>query len=151
MRKRIPIKNHHFEIQLTIQRSVAAVIIMSLLICLLIGRLAYLQIYKKNMYTTLSAQNCLDLVPIEPTRGLIFDRNGYLLAKNLPVFSLNITPNEVANINATLQTLSHLIHIEPNELAQFQKQVKQHRRFDDIPLKLHLTEEEVARGSFCKA
>ncbi len=144
MRKRIPFKNHHFEIQLLTQRLVIILLFMGLMIAALIARLADLQICKADIYTTLSTKNWLDLVPIEPPRGLIFDRNGILLAENLPVFSLDIIPNEVANLPETLKTLGQLVALNDNDLTQFHKQVKQHRRFDEIPLKLRLSEDEVA-------
>jgi len=122
-----------------------AVFIICLLVSFLIARLAYLQIYKNELYTTLSTKNAIDLVPVEPTRGLIYDRNGVLLAENIPVFSLDIIPQQVTDLQKTLSTLSKIVEISDSDLNQFKKQLKQHRRFDEIPLKLRLTEEEVAR------
>src|SRR3990167_7949738 len=98
MQKRIPIKNHHQEIQLIVKRAMFALAIIGFLIFLLVWRLAFLQIYKHDVYITLSTKNWLDLVPIEPTRGLIYDRNGVLLAENVPVFSLDIIPVQATNL-----------------------------------------------------
>lgn len=143
--KRIPIKNHHQEIQLTALRSMLALIFIGILIVLLIARLAYLQVSKNELYTTLSTKNWLDLVPVEPTRGLIYDRNGILLADNIGVFSLDITPYQVTNLSRTLIELKKIVALSNSDLNQFERQRKQHRRFDEIPLKLRLTEEEVQR------
>ena len=145
MHKRIPIKNHHQEIQLITQRSMLALAVICLLIACLIARLAYLQIYKHDVYTTMATKNWLDLVPIEPTRGLIYDRHGVLLAENIPVFSLDVIPVQVVNLQKTLNELRKIIAISDDEITQYKKQVYQHRRFDEIPLKMRLTEEEVAR------
>lgn len=145
MHKRIPIKNHHKEVKLIAERSMQGLIIICCLIFLLLIRLAYLQIYKEDVYTTLSQQNWLDLVPIEPTRGLIYDRNGILLAENIPVFSLDIIPVKVGDLTKTLAELQKIVELTDSDLSQFKKQLKQHRRFDEIPLKLRLTEQEVAR------
>ncbi len=145
MQKRIPIKDHQQEIQLTTQRALFAFAVMIILLSLLIWRLAYLQIYKHNLYITLSTKNWLDIVPVEPTRGLIYDRNGMLLAENISVFSLDVIPVQVTNMNNTLDQLKKIINLSDNDISQFKKQLKQHRRFDEIPLKLRLTEEEVAR------
>ncbi len=145
MQKRIAIKNHLQEIRLTTQRSVAMLVIMLILIALLIIRLGYLQFIKNDLYTTLSKKNWLDLIPTEPTRGLIYDRNGVLLAENIPVFSLDIIPEKNKNIPQVLSEISKVIPLNDTELSQFQKELKQHRRFDEIPLKLRLTETEVAR------
>lgn len=147
MQKRIPIKNHQLERQLITQRSMVALIIISVLVLLLVLRLAILQIYKHDLYTTLSTNNWLDLVPVEPTRGLIYDRNGVLLAENIPVFSLDIIPNEINDLHKTIKSLTKIVDLTENDISQFQKQLKQHRRFDEIPLKLRLTEQEVAHVS----
>lgn len=145
MRKRIPIKNHQQEIQLITHRSLLALFFIVLFIILLVVRLSYLQLYKHDVYTTLSTNNWLDLVPIEPTRGLVYDRNGVLLAENIPIFSLDLIPNEIPNLSATVKALGKLVELSENDLNQFQKQLKQHRRFEGIPLKLRLNEQEVAR------
>lgn len=143
--RRITIKNHLEEIQLTTRRGIASLVIMLILIFLLIIRLSFLQLTKHDLYKTLSTKNWLDLVAFEPTRGLIYDRNGILLAENVPVFSLDVIPNQLKNLPETLAAISKLIPLSDTEIAQFQKQLKQHRRFDEIPLKLRLSEIEVAR------
>jgi len=145
MQKRMPLKNHLQEIQLVTRRTIIACIFIALMTCLLIARLAYLQIYKQNMYTTLSEKNWLDLVPLEPTRGLIYDRHGKLLAENIPVFSLDVIPYQVDNMKKTLANLSQIIELNDTDISQFQRQLKQHRRFDEVQLKLRLTDAEVAR------
>lgn len=122
-----------------------AFFIICFLIFLLITRLAYLQIYKHDVYITLATNNSLDLVPVEPTRGLIYDRNGVLLAENIPVFSLDIIPVQVNDLTKTLLALKKIVTLDDDDIAQFKRQLKQHRRFDEIPLKLRLSEEEVAR------
>jgi len=145
MRKRIIIKNHLEEISLISQRGITALIFMTILILLLVLRLGYLQVVKNNMYSTLSQKNWLDLVPIEPTRGLIYDRNGVLLAENIPVFSLDVIPFKVDDVPKMLANISKIIPLTDTDIAQFQKELKQHRRFDEIPLKIRLSEAEVAR------
>lgn len=147
MYKRIPIKDHAQEIRLITHRAIAALVIMCILIFILIIRLGYLQLREHELYTTLSKKNWLDLVPVEPTRGLIYDRNGVLLAENVPVFGLDVIPDKITNMPETLSEISKIIPLTDTEIAQFQKQLKEHRRFDEIPLKLHLTEAEVAKFS----
>jgi penicillin-binding protein 2 len=145
--KRTPIKNHLQEIQLVSQRSIAAIIIMVILVGFLIARLAYLQLNENALYTTLSQKNSLDLIPVEPTRGLVYDRNGILLAENLPVFSLDVIPYKAGNLPKALSEIAKIIPLTDTDIVQFQKQLKQHRRFDEIPLKLRLSETEVAKFS----
>lgn len=124
-----------------------SLLILFSLVCVLILRLANLQINKHDLYTTLATNNWLDLVPVEPTRGLIYDRHGILLADNVPVFSLDVIPYDVHDMTQTLADLKKIVSLTDEDIAQFQKQLHQHRRFDDIPLKLKLTEEEVGRFS----
>ncbi len=145
MLKRTPIKNHVQEIQLISQRCIIMLVGMVFLVLLLTLRLGYLQLSKHALYNTLSNKNSLDLIPIEPTRGLIYDRNGVLLAENIPVFSLDVIPFEVDNYPKALAEIAKIIPLTDTDIAQFQKQLKQHRRFDEIPLKLRLSEAEVAK------
>ena len=147
MRNRTPIKNHLQEIQLVSQRSILALVIMVVLLILLITRLTFLQLTRHTLYTTLSQKNSLDLIPVEPTRGLIYDRNGILLAENIPVFSLDVIPYKATSLAKELAEIGKIVPLTPTDIAQFQKQVTQHRRFDEIPLKMRLSEVEVARFS----
>jgi penicillin-binding protein 2 len=147
MYRRTPIKNHLQEIQLVNQRSIVALVLMLILIILLITRLAYLQLNKHILYTTMSQKNSLDLIPVEPTRGLIYDRNGILLAENLPVFSLDVIPYKAGNLPKALSEIAKIVPLNDTDIVQFQKQLKQHRRFDEIPLKVRLSESEVAKFS----
>ncbi len=147
MRKRIAIKDHHQEIHLINQRCISVLVIMILLIILLIIRLVHLQLVNHDHFTTLSKKNWLDLVPLEPTRGLIYDRNGVLLADNIPVYSLDLLPYKIANMPSTLAEIAKIIPLSDDDIAQFHKELKQHRRFDEVTLKLKLSEDEVARFS----
>lgn len=145
MQKRIAIKNHLEEIRLINNRSITALIVMIMLVAILIIRLGYLQLFQNDMYSTLSKKNWLDLVPLEPTRGLIYDRHGELLAENIPIFSLDVIPYKIENLPKSLAEISKIIPLSDTDIAQFQKELKQHRRFDEIPLKFRLSEVEVAK------
>lgn len=145
MAPRLTIKNYHLEANLFTQRIfIAAIIIIVLTLCL-ITRLFYLQIIQHNRFTTLSLQNQQVLIPIEPNRGLIYDRNGVLLAENIPSFSLDIIPDHVPNLKKTISELSTLFDIDNDAITQFYKQRRQHRSYEPVSLKLNLTDDEVAR------
>src|SRR5688500_15345453 len=122
MQKRIAIKNHLEEIRLISHRSITALIVMVLLVALLIIRLGYMQLSQHDLYSTLSKKNWLDLVPLEPTRGLIYDRHGALLAENIPIFSLDVIPYKITNIPKTLAEISKIIPLSDTDIAQFQKE-----------------------------
>lgn len=142
---RSTLKNYWTETHLFAHRVVIAVVFVGILLSLLVGRLVYLQINQHEIYTTLSDDNQLTLIPIDPNRGLIYDRNGVLLAENVPTLSLDVVPERVPNFKESLSALEKIIAITPDDLKQFHKALKQKRSFDGVPLKLNLTEEEVAR------
>ncbi len=132
------------EARLFRRRLLIAIIIIGLCSFLLVGRLFYLQVLQYKHYTTLSTNNEIDIHPLPPRRGLIFDRAGLLLAKNIPVFDLDVRPSKVQNINQTINAVNKIIPLTNTDIELFKKQLGQHRRFDQVPLKLKLTPKEVA-------
>lgn len=141
------LKDPHKERTLFLRRIWITALFIGILIACLIARLVYLQIVQQQLYTTLAKQNQLNLLPDEPNRGLVYDRNGVLLAENVPVYNLVITPNRVNNLQAAIEQLKHIIDIDDDDLDQFNKQLTLHRRFEPVPLRTRLTEEEVAKFS----
>jgi penicillin-binding protein 2 len=141
----ISLKDYLRESQLIVSRCISAGAIVVLLLLAVVGRLIYLQIVLHDHYTTLSQDNRVKLEPLPPTRGLVFDRNGAVLAQNLPAYSLEIVPEKVADLSATIQALSRIMPITEEDIKRFQQLRKQSRRFDSIPLRLRLTMDEVAR------
>jgi penicillin-binding protein 2 len=126
------------------RRLLAAALIIFILSLLLFLRFWYLQVTKHEYYTTLSTKNDITLVPLPPKRGLIYDRNGVLLAQNIPVFTLMVTPSKTPKLKQALQQVQNIIPLTHSELRIFHRAAKQHRQFDQIPLKTKLTEKEVA-------
>ncbi len=141
------LKDHFKESQLYLNRAVVAMVIISLLFLVLIARLFFLQIYQYDLYKTLSLNNQVRIIPIVPKRGLIFDKNGILLAENIPAFSLEITPERTTNIETTLNAIHEIIPITDSERKLFLKQLKYKRHNEGIPLRVKLTELEVAKLS----
>ncbi len=145
MRKtRIAIADHAAESLLFNRRIVFSVIVVLLLFSVLLLNLYQLQVVRYEEYSTRADGNRIKLVPLSPNRGMIFDRNGILLAENSPVHSLELIPEQVADLPATVAALSKLITIDDETLQHFFKDVKKQRRFKSISLKEHLTEQEVA-------
>lgn len=145
MSLRITIKDHFRETQLFNQRAVAFLVICSALMLFVVIRLFYLQVVNHEHFTTLSINNRLRVVPVTPIRGLIYDRNGVLLAQNLPSYALKIVPEQVEDMDATLDELRKVIDINDNDVVEFRKYVKRSRAFKAIPIRFRLNDEEVAR------
>jgi penicillin-binding protein 2 len=142
---RVTIKDYLFESHLFMQRSVQALVFAALLIAALIGRLVYLQVLAHEHFTTLSNDNRIKILPLPPNRGLIFDRNGIILADNLPSYRLEITPEQVHDMRATLDGLSKLVTIRDVDRKRFDRLLARTPSFKPVPLRFHLSDEEVAR------
>ena len=109
------------------------------------GRFAWLQVASYQEFQSRSEANRIKPRPIVPARGLVFDRNGRLLADNVPAYRLELVPEQVEDIPATLDALSELVAIGAGEREQFLEALRAKRRFQAVPVKLRLSEEEVAR------
>lgn len=121
---------------------VASLIILSLILIL---RLAYLQWSKYTLYATLSLKNQMSITPIAPSRGIIVDKNGVLLADNIPVYVLEIIPERIKNLPQVIAKLKELIpSITEDDVDNFYRAKKQNHSYVPIPLKLKLSQEEVA-------
>lgn len=126
-------------------RFVIAVALAFLLAGMLMIRLVQLQVVDHEHFQTLSRSNRVKIVPVAPTRGLIFDRNGVVLAQNRPYHSLELIPEAVSDLGATLAALKTIVAIAPSDEQRFYERLKSKRRFESVPLRLQLSEEEVAR------
>ncbi|MEJ1354445.1 MAG: penicillin-binding protein 2 [Candidatus Sedimenticola sp. (ex Thyasira tokunagai)] len=139
------LKNYLLESRLFKSRALVAALLITLMLLFLVLRLVKLQILENEHFETLSHDNRVKVTPLPPTRGLILDRNGTILAQNLPAHSLEIVPEQVKNLDQTLIDLGKVITIGESDFKRFERLRKQRRRFDSIPIRVRLTEEEVAR------
>jgi penicillin-binding protein 2 len=137
-------KDYLAESRLFTGRVIIAVVVVLLMLCFLLFRLWQLQVYDQETYVTLSNENHLDLIPIDPNRGLIYDRNGALLAENIPVLSLDVIPDRTKNFEESLDQIKDFIHISEEEMTQFRKALRQRRSYDGVTIKQSLTEQEAA-------
>lgn len=137
-------KDQRHERTLFVNRAITSGLIVILCIIIVLLRLVWLQIHDYEHFRTLSQENRIKLEPIPPTRGLIYDANHVLLAENVPSFALEITPDKVKDIPRVIEELGKLIPISDNDLRRFERLKRQRRRFDGVPIRSQLTEEEVA-------
>ncbi|WP_298134119.1 penicillin-binding protein 2 [Acidiferrobacter sp.] len=141
----IPLKNDSQELRLFESRLFVAVILGVLLILGLLTRLGYLQIIKRSYYATLAQNNRVSPVPITPARGLILDRNGVVLADDFPVYTLQVTPDRVPNMKRLLAKLKPLVALNAEDIRDFRRRLAQHKPFQSVTLRAHLSEAEAAR------
>jgi penicillin-binding protein 2 len=143
----VSLHDRHLELQVYKNRVVIAAAFCLLAILILVVRLFILQIVDHDVFSTLSQSNRLRIDPIPPNRGLIYDRNGIVLAENRPSYQLELVPDEIkkkGSLEATLTELQQLIKIEKSDIERFRKELKRDRGFEAIPLRFNLSEGEVA-------
>lgn len=125
------------------------VVVAALFVCVCLGLLAarfyYLQVVRHDYYLTRAEDNRIALLPTVPNRGTIVDRNGVVLARNYATYTLEITPSQVGDVEATLDELAMLVAIEPRDRRRFAKLLEESRNFESVPVRSRLSDEEVAR------
>lgn len=143
--EKVELKDYLRETNLIHSRLIALIILLVLLSVILLGRIWYLQISQHERFDVLSKDNRVRLIPVPPVRGQIYDRNGRVLAENTPVFTLDVLPREVDDMDALLNELAKIIQISANEIRKFKSLVRNRPSFESQILKVNLSEEEVAR------
>ena len=140
-----PFRDYSAESALFVRRAVVAFLGILLLSGVLVANLYNLQIVRFDDYSTRSNDNRIKLVPIAPSRGMIFDRNGTPLALNRTIYQLELMPEKIENLSATLNALRPIVDLTDDDIANFEKERKRSRRFTSIAVKTPLTEVQVAR------
>ena len=146
MTQPIRLKDHEKDARLVRSRVVVGALLVLALICVLIVRLYYLQVVQYDYHSTLSENNRVHVQPIPPTRGLIYDRNGVVIADNRPSFSLTMTRERAGDWHQVLDTIVEVLQLTPEDRTLFEKRTKQGRRpFEPVPILFELNEEQIAR------
>ena len=142
---RIRIRNEWLEQYLFRVRAIVVGIIAGLLFLVVMGRMVYLQMINYSHFASLAEGNRLRAEPVQAPRGLIFDRNGVPLAENQPSYELDVVPEQVPDLKATLDSLSKVVTLHPGDLKRFNDLLKNKHPFQPLPLRTGLSDDEVAR------
>ncbi|WP_404377482.1 penicillin-binding protein 2 [Vreelandella aquamarina] len=144
--RRDTLKNPEQELRIFRVRALLAVLVVIILTSLLVSRLGYLQIVQHDLYSTRSEKNRVRVEPLPPNRGLIYDRNGALLAENRPTYNLTLVRERVDNLDETLALLVELLELPEEEIEAFHVRSRQRQRpFQPALLMSDLSEEQIAR------
>lgn len=142
----IRLKDHEKDARLVRSRVIVGAISILLLTCVLVARQYYLQVIQYEYHSTLAENNRIHVQPIPPTRGLIFDRNGVVIADNRPSFSLTVTRERAGDWQQVLDVIVEVLGLTQEDRALFEKRMRQGRRpFEPVPILFDLTEEQIAR------
>lgn len=145
MLRRSRIKDHHAEQRMFTQRAFVATGLIALGIFALIARLVWLQIVRYDYFAEQAQGNRVRIEPLPPNRGLIFDRTGVALALNSPSYQLELTREQVPDLETTLQGLAALNLLDRDNIKTLKRDIQRRRSFEAVPVKLSLNEEELAR------
>ncbi|HEX2139361.1 MAG TPA: penicillin-binding protein 2 [Woeseiaceae bacterium] len=140
-----PIKDHNREQRLFVGRIVFAGIVSAVLLGLVVARLVQLQVVDYEHFAERSQGNRFRIEPLPPNRGLIYDRNGQILAENLPAYQLELIPEQVPDIDGTLERLADLALIEREDIERYRELIRHQPRFKAVTLRFRLTEAEISR------
>jgi len=130
---------HYFQVRL----GVAGALVLAAF-AVLLGRFFYLQVIQHKYYDTKAEDNRIAIMPIQPNRGLILDRNGVVLARNYSAYTLELTLTKIPDLEGTINALATLVDIQPRDRRRFQKLREESKGQDNLPLKTRLSDQEVA-------
>jgi penicillin-binding protein 2 len=139
-----PIKDHHSETRLFVGRVILASVFSLILLGIVIARLVQLQVVDHELFAEQSQGNRIRIEAVPPTRGLIFDRRGRVLAENLPAYQLELIPEQVPDLEDTLNRLARIDLIKEEDIPRFNGLSQSGPRFKPITLRFRLTEDEIA-------
>jgi penicillin-binding protein 2 len=139
----LKLKDHWQEQRLFLSRIIAAAIVVLLLAGLLVARLVQLQILDHERFAELSQGNRFRIDPLPPTRGIIYDRNGVVIAENRPNWELVATAEQIDDLDRTLRALEELGLLDPDAHDELRALIRSHRGFERVKL-TNLTEEQAA-------
>jgi penicillin-binding protein 2 len=145
MNRTVELRNHLRELRNFRLRLIISAGFVLVLLLLLLMRFYYLQVIQREHYHTLAEANRISIAPIVPNRGLIFDRNGEVLAHNYSAYTLEIVPSKVDNLESLINELSTVIEIAPRDRKRFKKLMEESKRFESLPIRTRLSDVEVAR------
>jgi len=144
MARSVRIKDHWTEQRIFLARLIVAGVLIAVLTSVVLSRLVQLQLVQYEYYSAQSQGNRIRILPVPPTRGLILDRTGKVLAENRASFDLELTPEQVPDIEDTLSRLAAKGLLSEEQLEDAREEIRTHRRFDPVGIRSHLSEEEVA-------
>lgn len=143
-RGRHQLQDHEQESALHANRTKIAMVVVAILLSVLLAQLYVLQVVRHDSYQTRSNGNRIKVLPVAPNRGIIYDRNGEILAENTPVFSLQITKSLVNELDSSIQSLQQLLKLDEPTINQIERRLKNRSKYQPVDVIRQLTPEQVA-------
>ena len=138
------IKDHAHEKSLFMSRIILSSLVGLFLIFVIIIRLVQLQIVEYDFFNQKAQGNRINLKATLPARGSIYDRNGKILAENITAFQLEIIPEQVEDLDHSLERLLSLKLIDQSQIKAIKQRIKNSQKFKSIRLRSNLSDQEIA-------
>jgi penicillin-binding protein 2 len=138
--RRQTIRDFTAESNLFLRRCLFAVCLCLVLILVVLSNLYSLQIDQFEDYQIRADGNRIKVIPVAPNRGIIYDRNGIIIAENRPVFNLEVSLEQVEDIDKVLNELQQLLQLTATDMARFERNRKRQRRFHPVTLIANMDE-----------
>lgn len=133
------------EFKYTFQKRLGVItVIISLLVIIISLRFFYLQIFQYDFYKLKASNNSIRTIPIEPARGLIFDRNDKVIAANQLTYNLELNKKSQYDLDELARKLAPIVKITRDDINKYQKILANDPFLDTVAIKTDLTDEEVA-------
>ena len=142
--KRVAIRNHSAEANLFARRAFITLLGVIVITLILFNNIYELEISSYEKYQTRSNSNRIKLLPVAPNRGLIYDRNGVLLAENKPIYSLEVIPEQAKDLEKSIKEVSELLDIPQEKQLKLFESLRSKRRFKPLELISRLSDQQVA-------
>lgn len=141
-------RNTELELRRFRLRVLAALLFVLVCFGLLLARFVWLQVFQYEKYSGQAEDNRISVLPIVPNRGIITDRNGVVLARNYAAYTLEITPSKLQDkMEDVIDALAQIVDIQAHDRRRFRRLMEESRRFESLPIRSRLSDEEVARFS----
>ena len=136
--------NPEVEKNIFLRRATFALLFISFLTILLFARYFNLQITNYENFVTYSENNRVHVRPLVPARGIIYDRNGEILAHNVPITNLSIVKEHTDDLTDLIERIKLLIEIDESDVSEFHQRLARRKPYEPTPLKYDLSEHEQA-------
>ena len=143
--RRVRIKDDALEQRMFFQRSLVAGAIVTVVALLLGARAFWLQVVQHEHYFELSQGNRARIEPLPPNRGIIYDREGRVIAENTPAYQLELVREQAGDLEDTLSRLVRFGLLESADVKRVRQLALSRRSFEAVPFLLQLNDEEIAR------
>ena len=138
------IKDHRKEKELFLNRTIISIFVGLLLISAVLIRLYQLQVVENEFFVEKAHGNRINIRATLPPRGIIYDRNGRILAENKTAFQLELIPEQVKDIDDSLMRLSNLGLIDNESINSIKTEIKKSQQFKPVTIRTSLTDSDIA-------